>query len=150
MGWLKSFILVTVIASNVFGFSREKIKLGNHVIKVEVARTSGEHARGLMNRTELGLDEGMLFVFSDQSPRTFWMKNTLIDLSIGFFDKNKTLVDIQEMQKMGSIIEQNIPTYTSARPAMYALEMNKNWFKKNKIKPGDRFEFIKSGPLSRQ
>ena len=150
MAWLKSFISVLFAVNSVLAFSVKKIQIGSKTIAVEVAESAEEHARGLMFRENLGADQGMLFVFNDEEIRSFWMKNTLIDLSIGYFDKNKTLVDIQEMAKMQSIIQKKFPTYPSKSAAMFALEMNKNWFKKNKIKLGDRFHFVKTGPSSRQ
>jgi len=123
-------------------FEKAKLLLGGKKISVEIAKTATEHAQGLMFRKKLGLDDGMLFVFDDEQTRSFWMKNTLIDLSIGYFDKEKALVDIQEM-KATSLLEASPPTYSSAKPAMYALEMNKGWFKKNGIKLGHKFQFLK-------
>ena len=76
------------------------------------------------------------------------MKNTFLDLSIGYFNKNRTLVDVQEMRAMNSVMTEELPSYTSAKPAMYALEMTKGWFTKNKIKPGAKFEFAET-PRSR-
>lgn len=123
-------------------FERAEILLSGHRIKVEVAQTEEQTARGLMYRQKLPPDEGMLFIFSNESTQSFWMKNTFIDLSIAYFDKSRTLVDIQEMQK-ASVIQRDFPTYPSKKPAQYALEMNKNWFQKKKIKLGSRFEFVK-------
>lgn len=120
----------------------ENIKISNHVVKVEVAATEEEHAFGLMYVTHLQKNSGMLFVFSNDQVRNFWMKNTLIPLSIGFFDKNKTLISIHEMQPY--IEGSGAPAiYSSAGPARFALEMNKNWFALNKVKIGEKFHFVK-------
>jgi uncharacterized membrane protein (UPF0127 family) len=100
-------------------------------IRVEVVRTEGEKARGLMFRDKLGADEGMLFVYEEEEFLTFWMKNTPLPLSIAFIDKKGEIVDIQDMEPF------SLRTHTSARPARYALEMNRNWFQKNGIKVGD-------------
>ncbi|NWF55942.1 MAG: DUF192 domain-containing protein [Syntrophaceae bacterium] len=100
-------------------------------IRVEVARTEEEKARGLMFRDKLGIDEGMLFVYEKEEFLTFWMKNTLLPLSIAFIDRKGMIVDIQDMEPF------SLRTHTSARPARYALEMNKNWFRKNGVQPGD-------------
>ncbi len=116
-------------------FEKAVIELAGKKIKVEIAQTMEQHERGLMFRKSLGPDEGMLFVFDYEQPLSFWMKNTLINLSIGYFDKVKRLVDIQEM-KATSVMEQNPPSYPSKAPAMYALEMSQGWFSKNKIKLG--------------
>lgn len=104
-------------------------------IKVELAETMDQHERGLMFRSKLGKDEGMLFIFEDQQIRNFWMKNTIIDLSIGYFNKDKKLIDIQEM-KATSMLQKEIPSYPSRGPAQYALEMSPKWFEKNNIKIG--------------
>jgi hypothetical protein len=100
-------------------------------IRVEVARTEEEKARGLMFRDKLGIDEGMLFVYEKEEFLTFWMKNTLLPLSIAFIDRKGMIVDIQDMESF------SLRTHTSARPARFALEMNKNWFRKNGVQPGD-------------
>lgn len=122
-------------------FAKEKIKLGGKTLTVEIAETPAQHEHGLMFRKSMPKDDGMLFIFSNEDIRYFWMKNTLIDLSIGYFDKSKTLIDIQEM-RAPSAIDTRPPSYPSAKPAMYALEMNKGWFQKNKIKLGQKFEFL--------
>lgn len=122
-------------------FETGKIKLNGKVLGVELAKTEAQHTRGLMFRKSLPQDGGMLFIFPDEQIRYFWMKDTYIDLSIGYFDKNRALVDMQEMAAT-SMMDTRPPSYPSAKPAMYALEMNKGWFKKNKVKLGQKFEFI--------
>ena len=57
------------------------------IIVVEIAKTEQQHAQGLMFRNKLNKNEGMLFVFNEERILEFWMKNTLIDLDIGYFDK---------------------------------------------------------------
>lgn len=100
-------------------------------IRVEVAQTEDEKARGLMFRESLGEDEGMLFVYEREEILTFWMKNTPIPLSIAFIDQRGTIVDIQDMEPF------DLRAHASALPARYALEMNRNWFKKRGVKAGD-------------
>jgi hypothetical protein len=121
-------------------FEKEKISLNGKIITVEIAKSGAQHERGLMYRKSLPENEGMLFIFAEEDTRYFWMKNTYIDLSIGYFDKEKVLVDVQEM-KATSALEVRPPSYPSAKPAMYALEMKKGWFSKNKIKIGQRLHF---------
>jgi hypothetical protein len=122
-------------------FSKKTILLGRKTVTVEVAETQDQLQRGLMFRTLLNDNEGMLFVFKNEETRFFWMKNTFLDLSIGFFDKNKVLVDVQDMKSGKDVNEPLLPSYGSAKPAMYALEMNMGWFDKNKIKMGSRFKY---------
>ena len=100
-------------------------------IRVEVARTEEEKSQGLMFRDKLGPDEGMLFIYEREDFLSFWMKNTPLRLSIAFLDQRGKIVDIQDMEPF------NLRTHTSARPALFALEMNQGWFKKNGVKVGD-------------
>ena len=101
-----------------------KIKVAQVEAMVEFAMTPQEITRGLMFRDKLGPNEGMLFFFENEQTLSFWMKNTVIDLSIAFIDRNKTIVDIKEM-KATKPTDINIPSYESAKPAKFALEMNK-------------------------
>lgn len=121
-------------------FAKKKVTLGTKTFVVEVAETPDQHERGLMFREKMGEDEGMLFVFKNEQTRFFWMKNTLMDLSIGYFDKSLTLIDVKEMKSGKGVPETALPSYASAQPAKYALEMNKGWFDKNKIKMGSRLK----------
>lgn len=100
-------------------------------IKVEVARTDKEKERGLMFRERMGKNEGMLFVYEREEMLSFWMKNTLLPLSIAFIDKDGKIVDIQDMEPFSPEI------HVSAYPAKYALEMNRGWFTRERIKVGD-------------
>ncbi|MEJ5360692.1 MAG: DUF192 domain-containing protein [Spirochaetota bacterium] len=110
--------------------------------KVEIAATAEEHAKGLMGRSELCDNCGMLFVFDDEDYRTFWMKNTQIPLSIAFIDKNGIINDIQDMKPY-----QTFPSYTSKYPAKFALEVNQGWFEKNFITTGSKV--ISNGRISK-
>ncbi|WP_374076635.1 DUF192 domain-containing protein [Bdellovibrio bacteriovorus] len=121
-------------------FKKKKITLGTKTLVVEIAETPDQHERGLMFRDKMGPDEGMLFIFKNEETRFFWMKNTLIDLSIGYFDKNGTLIDVQEMVSGKGVPDPQLPSYASAKPAKYALEMNKGWFDKNKVKIGTKLK----------
>lgn len=90
--------------------------------RVEVARTDRERQRGLMGRTELAHDEGMLFLFPEITgePLQFWMKNTPLPLDILFFDLETRLVSVAMMEPC---IDDPCPFYRSTAPAQYALEV---------------------------
>jgi uncharacterized membrane protein (UPF0127 family) len=105
-------------------------------VRVEVADDLVEQAKGLMYRTTLEENRGMLFVYPDERERTFWMKNTLIPLSIAFIDSERRIIDIQDMKPL----DDEPPSYVSAEPAQYALEVNQGFFEKRSVKVGDRVE----------
>jgi hypothetical protein len=122
-------------------FPRQTLRFNKDaVLKVEVATTPEQKAQGLMLRTQLKEGEGMLFVFPFEQPLSFWMKNTLIPLSIGFFDKNQVLIEVLDMDPViGPVREEELPRYASSRPAKFALEVPKGWFAKKKIGNKARF-----------
>jgi uncharacterized membrane protein (UPF0127 family) len=105
-------------------------------VRVEVADNIFERARGLMDRTTLGENRGMLFVYPEERELSFWMKNTLIPLSIAFIDSERLIIDIQDMKPL----DDEPPHYVSAEPAQYALEVNQGFFEKGGVKVGDRVD----------
>ena len=78
----------------------------------------------------------MLFVFQDSQIRSFWMANTLIPLDIAYIDENLRIVDIQAMEP------QTEDTYPSAKPAMFALEVNQGWFEAKGIGVGAQAKIV--------
>ena len=119
-----------------------KIKIGSKIITVEVAKTQRDRNQGLMHRTKLKKDNGMLFVFKREAKRNFWMKNTFLPLDIAYFSKKKVLLEIHKAQPVKSVIQQSIPKYPSKYKAKFVIEMNQGWFKKNKIKIGQKFNYL--------
>lgn len=116
--------------------TKKIMKLGNVELTVEVAETPSDLSRGLMERRTLGEDQGMLFIFEEEQILSFWMKNTFIPLSIGFFSKDKILIQTLDMDPPLSLMQRDLPRYQSKLPAKYALEVNKGWFQRKKIVPG--------------
>jgi uncharacterized membrane protein (UPF0127 family) len=106
------------------------LNAGMHNIRAEVARTDAQRAIGLMHRREMAPHEGMLFIFDQADVQCFWMKNTLLPLSIAFIADDGTVVNIDEMKP------QSLDSHCAAKPVRYALEMNQGWFAKRGIKPG--------------
>jgi hypothetical protein len=104
-------------------------------IWVEVAKTPEERDRGLMGRKHLGKDEGMLFIFETEDYHGFWMKDTLLPLSIAFIDRNGRIVGIADMKPL------TLNSHLPPKPSLYALEMNKGWFSSHRIKVGDVIRF---------
>jgi hypothetical protein len=108
------------------------LKVGNQNVRAEIANTEPTRQTGMMFRTKMGKNEGMLFVFEAPSYHAMWMRNTLIPLSVAYMDANGVIVSIHEMEPLTENPHQ------AAGPVIYALEMNKKWFKNNKVKTGDR------------
>lgn len=108
---------------------------GDVELKVEVADSEGERERGLMERKEVKAGEGMWFVFEDEAPRSFWMKNTLVPLDIIFFDNQKKVVSIVDNMEPCKVAE--CPGYASDIPAMFALEVPAGFAAENGLKLGD-------------
>jgi uncharacterized membrane protein (UPF0127 family) len=75
----------------------------------------------------------MLFVYPEERELSFWMKDTLIPLSIAFMDSEGRIVDIQDMRAL----DDEPPHYNSAEPAQYALEVNKGFFDEHGVEVGD-------------
>ena len=103
---------------------------GMHVIKAEVAQTSDQQMAGMMFRKEMGPNEGMLFANADSSQRCFWMRNTLIPLSIAFIDDDGRIVNIADMTPRSEA------SHCSAKPVRFALEMRQGWFAKRGLGAG--------------
>jgi uncharacterized protein len=102
-------------------------------VTAEIAASDAERTLGLMNRESLGKDSGMLFIFSREEYLNFWMKNTSIPLSIAYIDSKGIIREIQDMAPLDTSL-----TYPSRYPVRYALEVNKGWFNRNNIEPGNR------------
>ncbi|MGZ3721677.1 MAG: DUF192 domain-containing protein [Bdellovibrionales bacterium] len=117
-------------------YSKADFKIGTQKFSAYVADDEERRAQGLMFIEKMPENTGMLFVFEDERVLGFWMKNTLIPLSIGFFDAKGVLIDIQEMKVAASIMEVSPPSYKSNGAAAFALEMNTGWFAKHGIKTG--------------
>jgi uncharacterized protein len=109
-------------------------KIANVSLQIELARTHEEQQMGLMFRKTMPADQGMLFVFAQEQRLGFWMKNTYLPLSIAFLNAQRQIVDIQDMLPLDET------THVSAKPALYALEMNQGWFDKNGISSGSQLE----------
>lgn len=116
-----------------------QIEINGEPVKAELAITESQRRKGLMHRESLKEGEGMLFLFEREEILSFWMKNTQIPLSIGFFDASRTLINIETM-KPNDISQ----VYLSKRPALYALEVPEGWFERRKIAPGMKFEWTES------
>lgn len=109
-----------------------ELRAGMYVIKAEVAATEASRKIGMMMRTQMGTNEGMVFDFQESQQYCMWMKNTLIPLSVAFIDEKGIIVNIEEMQA------EKLDSHCAKKPVRYALEMNKEWFKQKNIKAGTK------------
>ena len=109
------------------------------VVKAEIARTQEERSQGLMHRKKLPDGEGMLFVFERDAVQSFWMKNTLIPLSIAFITYDGRIVEIKDMHPG------NLNSVASSRSVRYALEVPQGWFSRAGVQNGDVVKIDLSG-----
>ena len=89
---------------------------------------------GLMFRSSMPVNDGMLFAFEQAGVQCFWMKNTLLPLSAAFVADDGRIVNIEDMQP------QSEDSHCSAKPVRFVLEMNQGWFARRGIKPGSRLQ----------
>jgi uncharacterized membrane protein (UPF0127 family) len=112
---------------------------GQALLSVEVESTDAERQRGLMGVTSLPENQGQLFVFQDIAPNQdvmigFWMKDTLIPLSLAFISANGYVEQIVDMQP------QTLDVHTAQQSYRYAVEANQGWFARHGVTPGARVD----------
>jgi hypothetical protein len=117
-----------------------KVRVGEKIYTVELAMTRGQRQTGLMGRTELAADRGMLFVYPSPRPLKFWMRNCEIPIDILFLDADGKIVNLHEMavepDRRGAV------SYPSHVPAQYALELVGGTIRREGIKIGQRVELL--------
>jgi uncharacterized membrane protein (UPF0127 family) len=111
------------------------LHVGKATLTAEVASTGPQRETGLMYRPKMGDNHGMIFLLPSVDYADFWMKNTLIPLSVAYIDKNGVILEIHDMKPLDL---SNINSRSNQ--VAYALETNVHWFALNGIKPGDRIE----------
>jgi uncharacterized protein len=109
-----------------------------HTLRIEIAETDAQRERGLMFRTSMPEEAGMLFVYPEPIRGGFWMYNTRIALSIAYADSAATVAQITEMQPCPSEFATLCPSYPAQQPFQYALEVNQGYFARRGIGPGAR------------
>jgi len=114
------------------GLPIAKLTAGIHVIRAEVASTEDSRRTGLMFRKSLPDNDGMLFIFEEPEMQCFWMRNTLVPLSIAFIADDGTIVNMADMAP------QTEDPHCSTQPVRYALEMAQGWFESHGIQAGQR------------
>lgn len=111
-------------------------------IEAEIADTPIKRATGLMYRERLDKDHGMLFVFGQPSPWTFWMKNTKISLDLIWLDEKKRVVHIERQVPICTKTDDSCPQYPpNSSDAIYVLEIAGGTVERYKIEKGSKLEF---------
>ena len=116
-------------------------------VTLEHAITPAQKEFGLMERTELPENAGMLFHYSPPKQISIWMYNTKMDLSLAFLDGNGVIKEIHEMKSFPDVKDPSFFSrriVTSSFPASYALEMRAHWFEDHDVKVGDRLDIANS------
>ena len=127
---LKTLILQEMFSPGL-ACQKKDISIKDIQVSAEIADTEFLRNKGLMFRESIPDNEGMLFIFPDSSTRSFWMKNTLVPLSIAFIDEAGYITNIEDM------LPHDLNNVISTSPANRALEMNQGWFDNMGIYPGD-------------
>jgi hypothetical protein len=113
---------------------RFPIKVGDQVVQMQVAALPAEMQKGLMFVKAMGESEGMVFVFDQPQPMSFWMRNTLIPLDIGYLDADGTLKEVYPMYPHDEKSVRSVARH------QLALEMNQGWFSRHGVKPGAKLD----------
>lgn len=132
MRWNCAFLFYCLFAFQPALGGEIVLHIGSQTISAEIAATPEIRNRGLMQRNRLCDKCGMLFVFPTADRHGFWMKDTHLPLSIAFIARDGSIINIAEMQP-----NTTDPHYAKDN-ALYALEMNRGWFSRHRIKVGDR------------
>jgi len=111
-----------------------QLSAGIHIIRAEVANTEATRRDGLMFRKDLPGNDGMLFVFEQPDVQCFWMRNTILPLSIAFIADDGTIVNIEDMAP------QTEDPHCAKKPVRYALEMAQGWFEQHGIQAGKKLD----------
>jgi len=122
------------LTNNAFAQSNQlttiELKIGIYRIEAELADTSVARQTGLMYRSFLPTNSGMLFVFEEKGIHCFFMRNTKVALSIAFIDDDGKIVNIADMEP------ETLNNHCPRSPVRFALEMNQKWFAQRAIGPG--------------
>ena len=125
------FISSSIVLAQInTGLPTIELKTGIYRIQAELADTPKAREVGLMNRTSMPTNSGMLFIFEQKAGHCFWMNNTKIPLSIAFIADDGKIVNIEEMQA------ETTNNHCPKTAVRFALEMNKQWFAERVIVPG--------------
>ncbi|MHA7879841.1 MAG: DUF192 domain-containing protein [Saccharospirillum sp.] len=125
-----SLLLAGIAQAQSIDWRQVPLQVDEYELTADIAATAQERGQGLMYRETLSDDEGMLFIFERPDRHCFWMRNTLIPLSIAFLDAQGRILQINDMEPESEQL------HCATRPASFALEVNQGWFAERDIRPG--------------
>ncbi|MFI5357250.1 MAG: DUF192 domain-containing protein [Opitutales bacterium] len=146
VSWLRGWCALFLVAGLLAGCGRKEpaapaapktvadfftIQVGGRSVRMQLAVLNAEMERGLMERRNLGSDEGMIFIYQRPQRMSFWMHDTSTPLDIGFFDRSGTLVEVYPMQPFDETT-----VASRSEQLQFALEMNQGWYSANGVFPG--------------
>ena len=143
------FLLAAALGFSASGWAQQaqlpllELFAGMHRIEAELAATSESRQIGMMKRTVMAPQRGMLFVFPEIAKHCMWMRNTLLPLSVAFLDENGRITNVEDMQP------QTEDNHCALQPARYALEMNLGWFRSRGLGAGFIMTGIEKAPPAR-
>mgnify|MGYP001322605210 CR=1 FL=1 len=130
-------LIIETVSSPLRGCETCDLEVAGCHLSAEIANTPSQRKTGLMNRSRMRDNSGMIFVFPKKMYHSFWMKDTLIPLSIAFIDENGRIDSIEDMKP------HSLNNASSQILVPYALEVNKGWFDENDVHVGD---YVKNLP----
>ena len=107
------------------------VKVGNKVVRMQLAVRPAEMQRGLMERRDLGRDDGMIFIYEKPQRMSFWMRNSPTPLDIGFFGPAGVLAEVYPLHPFD---ETTVASHGDQ--LQFALELHQGWFRENSVMPG--------------
>ena len=135
---LHAIALLTLVATLPACARGPAVELKGQHFSIEIADNDATREHGLMDRESMPQDHGMLFVFQDDQPRAFWMKNCKFPQDMLFFDADRRLISVQH--DVPACTADPCPPYSSGAPARYVLELNAGQARKLGVAPGDEMQ----------
>ncbi len=139
----KKFIVTSLFIFLIFSYAeaeeKKAIYINENCFYIEIADTPNERSRGLMFRTYMAPNEGMLFIFEEEQRHPFWMKNVSIPLDIIWINKDKEIVFIEKNIPFAN--GDKYPVIYPDRKAMFVLELNAGVADEIGLRLGDKLDF---------
>ncbi len=123
---------------------RTTLSIGEHVLDVELATDESSREKGLMEKTSLDFNQGMLFVFPRAKQVHFWMKGTALPLSVAYINDKGRIIELHDLKPFNEH-----PVSSSSLNIIYVLEVRRGWFLENQVLAGDLVSGLPSPALAR-